>query len=33
MLETLLWALIVFLMGAVAMVVAAIAILMASEVD
>jgi hypothetical protein len=33
MLETLLWALIVFLLGAVTVVVAAVAILMASEVD
>ena len=33
MLETLLWAVIVFLLGAVTVVVTAIAILMASEVD
>jgi hypothetical protein len=33
MFETLLWVLIVFLMGAVTVVVAALAILMASEVD
>ena len=33
MLETLLWVVIVFLLGAVTVVVAAVAILMASEVD
>jgi hypothetical protein len=33
MLETLLWVFIVFLLGAVTVVVAAVAILMASEVD